>query len=124
MCGSNHREAREIDIAGQSPQVRAAADSCATTSRPTLRALSTWPLSWRLRADDEVLLAGLLVPTLRGDHDRGRACRVFGEPALRLAGELRRVEDSGIPRAGTRPAAKPEQAGGLRLYCLASSASY
>ena len=73
-----------------------------------------------LQADEDVLLAALLChwPRDRGGDDK-RAVDVFGEQAVRLARELERVGDSGIP-AGWNPgqALKPEQAEGLRKLLL------
>jgi GTP pyrophosphokinase len=112
----------EIDIAGQSPQVRAAVEFVRATATPAVatRAVDLLAVLDRLQADDEVLLAGLLVPCLEGEAPADeRHVAVFGEPALRLARELRRVEDSGIP-AGWNPGQplKPEQAEGLRKLLL------
>jgi GTP pyrophosphokinase len=68
-----------------------------------------------------VLLTALLVPLRQGDLiDEARAREIFGEVALRLASELERVGDSGIP-AGWNPGQhlRPEQAEGLRKLLLA-----
>jgi GTP pyrophosphokinase len=112
----------EIDIAGQSPQVRAAAEFVRTTASPgaAARALDLAAVLARLQADNEVLLAGLLVPALESTStEEPRLLEVFGEAPLKLARELRRVEDSGIPQ-GWNPGQplKPEQSEGLRKLLL------
>ena len=57
----------------------------------------------QLQADEEVLLAGLLVPLLEGALlDETRAAAEFGAGPLKLATELTRIGSSGIP-AGWNP---------------------
>ncbi|MBK6451349.1 MAG: bifunctional (p)ppGpp synthetase/guanosine-3',5'-bis(diphosphate) 3'-pyrophosphohydrolase [Proteobacteria bacterium] len=75
----------------------------------------------QLQADDDVLLAALLVPLRQGGLiDESRALELCGEPAVHLARELERVGDSGIP-PGWNPGQhlRPEQAEGLRKLLLA-----
>ncbi len=112
----------EIDIASHSPRLRAALEEMrALASQDELsRAVELAGLLAGLQADEDVLLAALLChwPRDRGGDDK-RAVDVFGEQAVRLARELERVGDSGIP-AGWNPgqALKPEQAEGLRKLLL------
>ena len=112
----------EIDIASHSPRLRAALEEMRTlASQDQLsRAVELAGLLAGLQADEDVLLAALLChwPRDRGGDDK-RAVDVFGEQAVRLARELERVGDSGIP-AGWNPgqALKPEQAEGLRKLLL------
>ena len=112
----------EIDIASHSPRLRAALEELrALASQDQLsRAVELAGLLAGLQADEDVLLAALLChwPRDRGGDDK-RAVDVFGEQAVRLARELERVGDSGIP-AGWNPgqALKPEQAEGLRKLLL------
>lgn len=112
----------EIDIAGQSPQVRAAAEFVRDNATPeaAVRAFDLAAVLARLQADDEVLLAGLLVPTLEASTiEEPRLVEVFGEVPLKLASELQRVEDSGIPPGwNSGQPLKPEQAEGLRKLLL------
>ena len=85
------------------------------------RSLELTAILAQLQADDEVLLAGLLVPMLQGGVvDEATALDVFGEPAMKLARALERAGDSGVP-AGWNPGThlKPEQAEGLRKLLLA-----
>jgi GTP pyrophosphokinase len=113
----------EIDLRSLSPRVRSALD--AVEARPqdehTARGLELLAVMASLQADDDVLLAGLLVPLLHGRLvDAEQALPTFGEAAVRLATELEKVGDSGIP-ANWNPgqALRPEQAEGLRKLLLA-----
>ena len=113
----------EIDLRTLSPRVRAALDRVATLPQDehAARALELMAVLAPLQADEDVLLAGLLVPLLHGGLlDAAAAQPEFGEAAVRLATELERVGDSGIP-AGWNPgqSLKPEQAEGLRKLLLA-----
>ena len=116
----------EIDIAGQSPQVQAAVAFVRDQVPAELaaRALDLATVLGRLQVDDEVLLAGLLVPVLAGNAaEDPRLIEVFGDAPFKIASELRRVEDSGVP-PGWNPGQplKPEQAEGLRKLLLSLAA--
>jgi GTP pyrophosphokinase len=113
----------ELDIRSLSPRVRAAFDHVAAMSsgEAGLRALDMLATLALLQVDDDVLLAGLLVPLLHAKLvDPAGASALFGDAALKLAGELEKVGGSGIP-AGWNPGEtlKPEQAEGLRKLLLA-----
>jgi len=116
----------EIDIAGQSPQVQAAVAFVRdqVPAEVAARALDLATVLGRLQVDDEVLLAGLLVPVLAGNAaEDPRLIEVFGDAPFKIASELRRVEDSGVP-PGWNPGQplKPEQAEGLRKLLLSLAA--
>ncbi len=112
----------EFDIERQSPQVQAAA-ACLRAAAPgevVERSLELTGVLAQLQADDALLLAGMLVPALESvGHDAARTAELFGEGAVRLAHELQRFTDSGIP-AGWNPgeSLKPAQAEGLRKLLL------
>jgi GTP pyrophosphokinase len=113
----------EIDIRSLAPKVRSALDavSLLAPNEHTLRSVELMTALAQLQADDDVLLAALLVPLRQGALlDDAKALEIFGEAALRLATELDRVGDSGIP-AGWNPGQhlRPEQAEGLRKLLLA-----
>jgi GTP pyrophosphokinase len=112
----------EIDFERQSPQVQAAVAFLRGALPPDLveRGLELAGVLDQLQADDELLLAGLLIPGYPALADQaGSLAAGFGEPAVRLVTELERVADSGIP-AGWNPgqALKPAQAEGLRKLLL------
>jgi GTP pyrophosphokinase len=112
----------EFDIGRHSERVRAAAtlvQEAATEERSAV-ALELAGVLSQLQSDDELLLAGLLVPCLGHCGDREPLVHeVMGKTALRLARELARVADSGIP-AGWNPGESlaPAQAEGLRKLLL------
>jgi len=113
----------EIDIRSLTPKLRAALEavSALAPDEHTLRSVELMAALAQLQADDDVLLTALLVPLRQGGLiDEPRALELFGETALRLARDLERVGDSGIP-AEWNPGQhlKPEQAEGLRKLLLA-----
>ena len=112
----------EFDIDRQSPPVQAAAAllRVAAPAEDVERSLELAGVLAQLQADDPLLLAGLLVPCLAAvEQDAERTAAVFGDGAVRLARELQRIADSGIP-AGWNPgeSLKPAQAEGLRKLLL------
>jgi len=112
----------EIDVERQSPQVQAAVAYLrdALPAADVERSVELAGVLAQLQADDDLLLAGLLIPGFTSLVAQPEALvAAFGEPALRLAKELERVADSGIP-AGWNPgeALKPAQAEGLRKLLL------
>jgi len=113
----------EIDIRSLAPKVRTALEavSVLAPNEHTLRSVELMAALAQLQADDDVLLAALLVPLRQGGLiDEPRALELCGEPAVHLARELERVGDSGIP-PGWNPGQhlRPEQAEGLRKLLLA-----
>ena len=113
----------EIDIRSLAPKVRTALEAVSdlAPNEHTLRSVELMAALAQLQADDDVLLAALLVPLRQGGLiDESRALELCGEPAVHLARELERVGDSGIP-AGWNPGQhlRPEQAEGLRKLLLA-----
>ncbi len=111
-----------FDIDLQSERVRAAAILLREAAPPDAAAvgLEIAGVLSQLQADDDLLIAGLLV------HCHGhcgaiepRLREICGEQPLRLARELERVADSGIP-AGWNPGESlaPAQAEGLRKLLL------
>ena len=112
----------EIDLQSLSPAVRSAIERIAAGggSVAAARAVELAAILAQLQVDDEVLLAGLLLPLLHYEAiEEPAALEAFGEPALRLARSLQRAGD-GLP-AGWNPGAhlRPEQAEGLRKLLLA-----
>jgi GTP pyrophosphokinase len=112
----------EIDIERQSPQVQAAAAFLrdAAPAEAVQRSLELAGILSRLQVDDELLLAGLLIPCFSSlSNQAERLPGLFGSSPVRLVGELERVADSGIP-AGWNPgeSLKPSQAEGLRKLLL------
>jgi len=113
----------EIDIRSLAPKVRTALEavSVLAPNEHTLRSVELMAALAQLQADDDVLLAALLVPLRQGGLvDDAGALELFGEPAVHLAGELERVGDSGIPTEwNPGQHLRPEQAEGLRKLLLA-----
>ena len=112
----------EFDQESQSPRVRAALERVQSleSSRAAESSVELAGVLAQLKADEDVLLAGLLVPLLEaGVLDDARAQDDFGEPAVRLAREVERVGGIGIP-AEWNPGQpmKPDQAEGLRKLLL------
>jgi len=112
----------EIDLQSQSPRVRAALEHVRTLEPAVAadRGVELASVLAQLRADEDVLLAGLLLPLLEaGKVDEASAKVHFGEPAVRLAREVERVSGIGMP-ADWNPGQpmKPEQAEGLRKLLL------
>ncbi|HEX6572874.1 MAG TPA: bifunctional (p)ppGpp synthetase/guanosine-3',5'-bis(diphosphate) 3'-pyrophosphohydrolase, partial [Steroidobacteraceae bacterium] len=105
------------------PRVRSALD--VVSARPqdehTAGSVELLAVLAPLQADADVLLAGLLVPLLHGHVlDAEQALPDFGEAAVRLATELDKVGESGIPPDwNPGQPLKPEQAEGLRKLLLA-----
>ncbi len=113
----------EIDIRSLAPKVRTALEavSVLAPNEHTLRSVELMAALAQLQADDDVLLAALIIPLRQGGLvDEPRALELCGEPAMHLARELERVGDSGIP-AEWNPGQhlRPEQAEGLRKLLLA-----
>ncbi len=113
----------EFDLKSQSPRVRAALEHVATLEpdRAAGRSAELASVLAQLRADEDVLLAALLIPWLEsGALDDARAQDYFGAPAVRLAREVERVGGIGIP-SDWNPGQpmRPEQAEGLRKLLLA-----
>jgi GTP pyrophosphokinase len=112
----------EIDLQSQSPRFRAALEHVRTLE-PTVavdRGVELAAVLAQLRADEELLLAGLLIPLLEaGQLDEAYTKQHFGEPAFRLAREVERLDGIGMP-ADWNPGQpmKPEQAEGLRKLLL------
>jgi len=113
----------ETEIRGRPARVHAALELVrGLEAGGSGRALEVAQVLDRLQADDDVLLAGLLVPCLDAGlpAEDPRVGECFGEAPLRLARELQRVGGTGLP-AGWNPgqALRPEQAEGLRKLLLA-----
>ena len=113
----------EINLAERSAEVRSAVAALLALAPEPVRSTATdlAAILTELQADDVTLLAGLLVQPLEaGAVDDDRAAELCGEHPLRLARELGRVGDSGLPE-GWNPGEhlKPEQAEGLRKLLLA-----
>jgi len=112
----------EIDIAERSPRVQAASTFLgqAAPGEQVARGIELAGVLSGLHSEDDVLLAALLAPCLDADDlEEHRLVELFGDGAVRLARELQRVEDSGIP-TGWNPgqALRPDQAEGLRKLLL------
>jgi len=112
----------ELDIGRQSPRAQQAVQFLRGAVPPEAieRGLELAGVLDRLQADDDLLLAGLLVPCIESlAGQEARLVEPFGEPAVWLVSELERVADSGIP-AGWNPGEhlKPAQAEGLRKLLL------
>jgi GTP pyrophosphokinase len=112
----------EFELRSDSPRVRAALEHVRSfgDSPATQRSVDCATLLDELRVDEEVLLAGLLIPLLEaGVLDDAHALDGFGEAAVRLARELERVGGIGIA-ADWNPGQplKAQQAEGLRKLLL------
>jgi GTP pyrophosphokinase len=112
----------EFDPESQTPRVRAALEQMQALEpgRVAAQSVELASLLAELRADEDVLLAGLLIPWLdAGVLDDARSQDHFGAAAVRLAREVERVGGIGIP-ADWNPGQpmKPQQAEGLRKLLL------
>ena len=116
----------EFELDAHSERVRSALDDLrARAPGPAAeRAVELAALLAQLRADEDVLLAALMVSCLdAGLIDETAATERYGPAAARLAVEVRRVGSIGMP-ADWRPGShlKPQQAEGLRKLLLALAA--
>jgi len=113
----------EFDIDSQSPRLKAALAELRGRAPDVAvaRGLEIAGVLAQLQADDDVLLAALIIPWLEtGAVDEAVAQAAIGEAAARMAVEIRRVGGSGIPEDwNPGQALKPEQAEGLRKLLLA-----
>jgi GTP pyrophosphokinase len=116
----------EFDIDSLSPRVRQALEQVRAEVQPEAwnRSREIAAILAGLRADDDVVLAGALVPLLGASAiDEAQAAQAFGEGSAQLARELRRVGGIGIPGSWRQgQGLKPEQAEGLRKLLLALAA--
>ena len=113
----------EFELDSHTARVRSALDDLrARSPGPAAdRAVELAALLAQLRADEDVLLAALMVSCLdAGLLDETAAVERYGPAAARLAVEVRRVGAIGMP-ADWRPGGhlKPQQAEGLRKLLLA-----
>jgi GTP pyrophosphokinase len=112
----------EFDPESLTPRVRAALEQVQglEPARAAAISIELASLLTELRADEDVLLAGMLIPWLEaGTLDDARAQDHFGTAAVHLAREVERVGGIGIP-ADWNPGQpmKPQQAEGLRKLLL------
>ncbi len=112
----------ELDIGRQSERVRAVATLLRAVAPEAAfaRALELAGVLAQLQSDEDLLVAGLLTPCLGACGEREpQVLEACGPQAQRLAQELGRVADSGIP-PGWNPGASldPAQAEGLRKLLL------
>ncbi len=112
----------EFDPESQTPRVRTALELVRTHAPPLAAAhsLELASLLAELRVDEDLVLAGLLIPWLEeGTLDDARAGDYCGATAVRLAREVERVVGIGIP-ADWNPGQpmKPQQAEGVRKLLL------
>ncbi|MCJ7452678.1 MAG: bifunctional (p)ppGpp synthetase/guanosine-3',5'-bis(diphosphate) 3'-pyrophosphohydrolase [Steroidobacteraceae bacterium] len=112
----------EFDPESQTPRVRAALEllQALAPARAAAHSLELASLLAELRVDEDLVLAGLLIPWLEeGALDDARAEDYFGATAVRLAREVERVVGIGIP-ADWNPGQpmKPQQAEGVRKLLL------
>ena len=116
----------EFELDSHTERVRSALDDLRTRAPGAAaeRAVELASLLAQLRADEDVLLAALMVSCLdAGLIDESAAAERYGAAAARLAVEVRRVGAIGMP-ADWRPGGhlKPQQAEGLRKLLLALAA--
>jgi GTP pyrophosphokinase len=116
----------DVQIESLSPRVRQALE--AVPVPPALPVLQhsqeVAAILTALRADDDVVLAGALVPLLESAVlEPARAGEIAGPLAVRLALELRRIGALGVPGAWDHGRGlRPEQAEGLRNLLVALAA--
>jgi GTP pyrophosphokinase len=116
----------DVQIESLSPRVRQALEAVPVPpGSPVLHcSREVAAILASLRADDDVVLAGALVPLLEAAAlDTGRAGDVAGPVAVKLALELRRIGELGVPGPWDQiRGLRPEQAEGLRNLLVALAA--
>jgi GTP pyrophosphokinase len=112
----------EFDSESQTPRVRAALEllQALAPAHAAAHSVELASLLAELRVDEDLLLAGLLIPWLEeGALDDARAQDYFGATAVRLAREVERVVGIGIPPDwNPGQPMKPQQAEGVRKLLL------
>ena len=116
----------EFDIESLSPRVRQALEQARAQAQIDAwrRSVEIAAILGGLRADDDVVLAGALVPLLEASAvDTETAAQIAGPAAAELARELRRIGGFGIPGSWSHARGlKPDQAEGLRKLLVALAA--
>jgi len=113
----------ELDIGRQSPRAQQAAQFLRDAAPPESvdRGLELAGVLSQLQADDDLLLAGLLVPCIASlDAQEARVDAVFGDPTVRLVRELEREMKEAAARLDfERAAALRDRVRGLKSLELA-----
>jgi GTP pyrophosphokinase len=116
----------EFDIESLSPRVRQALEQVRARAPIDAwrRSVEIAAILGGLRADDDVVLAGALVPLLEASAvDAETTAQIAGPAAAKLARELRRIGSFGIPGNWSHGRGlKPDQAEGLRKLLVALAA--